>query len=295
MVNTDIQLNLHQQVTDESYTQGMVEDPVLLLQASRGRFQYAVIDRQRQKAVVLRDYQLVSEADKEEVYISGLLPKIYEEDDLLSSVRPDQVIMSIQSAKHSLVPDPLFSKDHLRETLSLTCTTGEEDRYYEDAIRSANAHMVFAVKEDFLRETGELFKEASLFHSSSAFIESQLRLNKHETEPVISVLLGTKDISIVVTQGSELRFFNIFAYNSAEDFMYYLLFAFEQLQLNPDVTPVRCYGEIEKISAHWMMGRKYIRNISFGDKPESLSYSYGFDKISGHQYFGLFSQYLCVS
>jgi hypothetical protein len=69
MVTTDLQINLHQQVTDESYTQGMVADPVLLLQASRGRFQYAVIDRQRQKAVILRDYQLVSEGDNEEVYI----------------------------------------------------------------------------------------------------------------------------------------------------------------------------------------------------------------------------------
>lgn len=294
MVQSDLQFSTKNKITDESYTQGMVEDSILLLLAERQRIVYSVIDRQRQKAVVLRDFRLVNDSGATSAYTEGFFNRILEEDEILRDILPSQTIIGVHSSKHSLVPDPLFSKDHLEETLSLTCRLSTLDRFYADPIRSANAHMIYAVEEGFLSETGERFKEASLFHASSAFIESQLRINKHESEPVISVLLRQDDLDIVITQGGELRFFNIFPYQTSEDFIYYLLFAMEQHQLNPDVATVRCYGEMEKTGAHWMLARKYVRNIILGEAADHLHYSYGFDKLSAHAYFGLFSQYLCV-
>lgn len=295
MVQSEIRINLKNQVTDESFLQGMVENPLLLMVSERGRMFFCVIDQDRQKAVVMRDYQLVNDQEAEEDYTPGFFNRILEEDDILPTLTPAKVVLATFSQQQSLVPDPLFSKDHLKEILALTCTIDSDLDIYADAITSANAHSIYGVSAALLEETGNCFKNALLFHAGSAFIESQLRLNKHETEPIVSVLIRNQYFDVVITQGSDLKLYNSYRFHSSEDIMYYLLFTMEQLQLNPDQVAVRCYGEIEKISSHWMLARKYIRNISLGEKTDGITYSYGFEKYSPHQYYPLFIQSLCVS
>ncbi|MBL7922852.1 MAG: DUF3822 family protein [Bacteroidia bacterium] len=295
MVQADIQFNLKNQVTDESYSQGMVEDATLLMLAEKSRFMYAILDERRQKAVVLRDYHLISDHNSEETYCPGFFQRILEEDELLRSIQASRTVLSFFGPHQSLVPDPLFSKDHVREILELSCSPGKNDELYADAIASAHAHLVYAVPAALLEETGNRFQQNLVFHAASAFIESQLRLNKHETEAKISVLLRNRQFDLVITQGNELKLYNSFEIHSSEDFIYFVLFCMEQLQLNPDSVEVRCYGEIEKVTSHWMLGRKYIRNLIFGEKPEGMELSYGFDRYSPHEFYPLLIQRLCVS
>ncbi|MFM9057470.1 MAG: DUF3822 family protein, partial [Bacteroidota bacterium] len=110
-----------------------------------------------------------------------------------------------------------------------------------------------------------------------------------------SVNVRRRHIDVLLSAGHELVFFNSFRYRTPEDFIYYLLFSIEQLQLNPDTLPVVFYGELEKISAAWMLSRKYIRNVRFGEKPEGIATSYGFDQFPAHQYHALLSQVTCGS
>lgn len=296
MVQSEIQYSLKAQLVDESFSQGMVTEPVLLVLFDINRITYTIIDKQRQKAVVLKDYLLLTDSSAEMAsgYSSGFFTQLFENDQVLTHLKPHQVILSVSSSKFSLVPDPLFSKDQLKEILSLTCTLSDDHRIYADAIPSANAHLVFAVPEDLLTETGTIFKEASLYFAGSAFIENQLRLHKHESTPVVAVLVRSKSIDILITEGNALKFYNSFPYQSSEDILYYLLFTMEMLQLNPDQAAVEFFGEIEKTSSHWMLAGKYIRHIRLGSRSEVVQYSYGFDRISSHQYVSLFNQYLCV-
>lgn len=295
MVQSEIGINLRNQVVDESYSQGMVQNALLVMVAEKGRFFYGVIDQDRKKAVVMKDYQMVNDQDAEEEYIPGFFNRILEEDEILRELNPDKIVLSVFSQQQSLVPNPLFDKNHLKEILGLTCIVNKGQDVYADAISSADAHSIYAVSSVLLEETGNRFKNASLYHAGSSFIESQLRLNKHETEAKVSLLIRNQYFDVVITQGSELKLYNSYRFYSSEDIMYYLLFTMEQLQLNPDQIAVRCYGEIEKISSHWMIARKYIRNISLGEKPEGISYSYGIERFSAHQYYPLFIQELCVS
>ena len=291
----DLQYTLKNQVSDESYLQGMAEQISLYLLVDNNRLQYTLVDDGRQKAVVMRDFHLLSEQTSEKIFVPGFFSRVFAEDDLLNQVQPKRVILSVYSPVQSLVPAPLFSRDTLRETLSLTNIPGEKDEVYSDSIVSANAHLLFSIPSSLSDEICRYFPGAMIFHASSSFIENQLRLHKHESETRIAVVFRRKHIDMVITQGNELRFFNIFETESIEDFMYYLLFCMEQLQLNPDQTPVTCYGEIEKINANWLLGRKYIRNFEFGDKVDGVQLSYGFDTYSAHQYYPLFIQRLCVS
>ncbi len=296
MIQAGFQYTVKTRIVDESFTQGMAGDTLLLLLFDRNSISYLVIDRQRQKAVVLKDFRLTGSNNPftADEYKTGFFSQLMEEDELLKDLQPRQVILSVYSSLFSLVPDPLFSKEQLKEIVSLTCNVKEEHRYYADAIRSANAHLVYAVSEDLLKETGSHFNEASLFFAGSGFIEYLIRLYKLDNSPKVSVLVRSEDIDICITQGGDLKLYNSFHYQTSEDLMYYLLFTMEQLQINPDQDTVIFYGEIEKTSSHWMLAHKYIRNIKLGERPELLDYSYGFDRLSSHQYAGLYHQYLCV-
>jgi len=295
VVKSEININLKNQITDESFSQGMVKNTLLMIVAERGRLLYSIVDQDRNKAVVLKEYQLLNEDENDGEYLPGFFSRILEEDELLSALQPDQVLLSVFSQQQTLIPNPLYSKDHLEEMLGITNSLNDGLDLYADEITSANAHIVYAVSVNLLKEIGDQFKNAILFHGAKAVIESQLRLNKLESDSKVAVFVRNNYFDVVITKGKELKLFNSYPYQSSEDLMYYLLFTMEQLQLNPDQTTVTCYGEIEKISSHWMLARKYIRNISFGEKPEGITYSYGFEKFSTHKYYSLFIQELCVS
>lgn len=294
MVNNAVQVLLRSQVNDESFTQGMVSDALLLLLVEHHRLLYTIVDNSRAKAVVFREYLITSETADDAAYTEGFFEAVREEDEVLRNLIPQKVIVSFHSPRHTLIPDPLFSKTHLQEMLDLTSTPAFEARYFSDPLPSAQAQLVYAVPVSLLRETGDAYSQAQVFHASGAFIENELRLNKHEDQPIVSVMLRPGIFDLLITRGNELRFFNTFRYQSTEDFIYFLLFALEQQQLNPDQVWVRAYGEIEKISSMWMVSRKYIRNFSLGSSFESMGYAYGFERFSPHQYHNLFSQYLCV-
>lgn len=294
MVNNTVQVLLRSQVNDESYSQGMVSDPLLLLLVEHHRLLYTIVDSSRGKAVVFREYLLTSDAADGFAYTEGFFEAVRDEDEVLRNLMAKKVIVSFHSPRHTLIPDPLFSKSHLQEMLDMTSTPAFEARYFSDSLPSAQAQLVYAVPVSLLSETGDAFSQAQVFHASGAFIENELRLNKHEDQPIVSVLLRPGIFDLLITRGSELLFFNTFRYQSTEDFIYFLLFSLEQQQLNPDQVWVRAYGEIEKVSSMWMVSRKYIRNFSLGSAFESISYAYGFERFSPHQFQNLFSQYLCV-
>lgn len=77
-----------------------------------------------------------------------------------------------------------------------------------------------------------------------------------------------------MVKGNKLILFNSFEYSSPEDFIYYILFTFEQLQLNPDSVSVKLLGTISKDSAYFEIAYKYIRNCNLFN-PFILPTSFG--------------------
>ena len=293
MEGTVLQVTQKYQLVDESFSQGMVDRAILLAILDEERFTYCILDAARQKVVVLKDYRIVPKT--KEGLATHFMEQVLEQDETLSSLNADKIIFSVHTNCSAIVPSPLFSKGQAKDILSLTCQLQNDSRVYDDLIKLADAHHIYAVPENFLKETGTHFKELNLFNANTAFIESQLMLNKHHEEAIVAVNVRSGSFDVVITQGSELLFSNIFNYETSEDFIYYLLFTLEQLELNPDITAVRFYGDIDKLSSAWMVSKKYIRNVSFGEWPEGIEFSYGFQRIAAHQYFVLFSQHLCVS
>jgi hypothetical protein len=139
------------------------------------------------------------------------------------------------------------------------------------------------------------FPQAAFHHYASPLIESVLLNNKNRDENIITVHVHLSGFEITVTSRNKLIFYNTFSYKSTEDFLYYLLFTMEQLQINPETAPLVFAGSAERSSAIYLATQKYIRNISFAERTGNFTFTDKFEEIPAHFYYILFNQHLCAS
>jgi hypothetical protein len=118
--------------------------------------------------------------------------------------------------------------------------------------------------------------------------------NKKNSETNVNVNIHISYFEIIITNQKSLLFYNTFHYTSAEDVVYYLLFVFEQFNLNPESIKVKITGELDKNSTIYSLLFKYIRELSFGQKPASLKYCSKLDTLPKHFFYSLYSLQLCV-
>ena len=65
------------------------------------------------------------------------------------------------------------------------------------------------------------------------------------------------------------------------------------LNRNQKTSDVVLWGYIGKQSPHYNEFYKYIKNISFGDRPGYLKFGYMFDEVQDHHFFDLYSMHVC--
>ena len=106
--------------------------------------------------------------------------------------------------------------------------------------------------------------------------------------------IENKKVEIIVLKNDKLCFRNSFDFESETDLLYYVLFCFEQLKLYPEKTPLVLFGDVKKEDRNFNILYDYVRNVSFGNKAEKLTYPTEFSEIKNQEYFALFSQVLCV-
>jgi hypothetical protein len=94
-------------------------------------------------------------------------------------------------------------------------------------------------------------------------------------------------MQVMITEKQKLLFYNSFSYATPEDFLYYLLYTYQQLKLDTETVPVNMLGEIVKESVLYELIYKYIRNINFMKRPAELQVQNTFN-MPGHFYFNLF-------
>lgn len=60
-------------------------------------------------------------------------------------------------------------------------------------------------------------------------------------------------------------FFNSFQYQTAQDFIYYILFTYEQLELNTESNPLYLIGRVDTDDSYYEQAYTYIREVNVVD------------------------------
>ena len=162
----------------------------------------------------------------------------------------------------SLVPKALFDPDELANYLKFNAKILANDLIEFDEIESHDLVNVYVPYMNINNYIFDLFGEFEFVHNGTVILQSLLKSSGNLSEPVCYVHVGHNQMDIVVLSRKQLLFYNSFQYRTKEDFIYYLLFTLEQLDLDPEFIPVRFFGLIDEDDELYGICYEFIRHIS---------------------------------
>ena len=182
----------------------------------------------------------------------------------------------------ALVPTTLFDENELNTYLDYNIKTLTTDFIAFDSLSQLEVKNVYIPYVNLNNFFFQKFGEFEYKHHATVLIDKLISHTKNNASKQFFVNVSKHHIDIVVIENSKLLFYNTFSYATKEDFIYYLLFTAEQLQLNPEELLVQFIGEIKLDSELYNIAYQYIRNVDFIDietpffdeHPEILNHSH---------------------
>jgi hypothetical protein len=161
-----------------------------------------------------------------------------------------------------LVPNALFNEDHLADYLKFNTRILQTDFITFDKVQANETVCVYVPYVNINNYLYEKFGSFEYKHFSTILIETILQLGKNVSSERMYVNINRSHFEIVVIHQNELKLYNTFEYTTSEDFIYYILFTAEQLQLNPEDFALELLGMVSKGDDLYNMAYKYVRHVS---------------------------------
>ncbi|MBU2940111.1 DUF3822 family protein [Lacinutrix sp. C3R15] len=168
----------------------------------------------------------------------------------------------------TLIPKSLFNEDAIADYLKFNSKILQTDYIAHDEIAINNSINVYVPYININNYLYDKFGTFAYKHYSTILIEEILLAEKDAQDQKMYVHVNKNHFEIVVTYKGELILYNTFTYITKEDFIYYILFTAEQLQLNVETLKLLLLGDIVEDDALYNIVFKYIRHVQFG-KPNT--------------------------
>lgn len=204
-----------------------------------------------------------------------------------------RVAIGVVNEHSVLVPEALYDNKRKSDYFNLSHGNSENSEILDDFLVNLRARNIFAIPPDLWEFLKERFPNVGIKHAFSSLIDSIALIYKNKQGENLVLHVQLSHFEILYLKDGSLEYFNSFNYTTSEGFIYYVLFAFEQLGINPDTIEITLYGETDSESGNYSLLYKYVRNISFGKRPPLINYSGVLDVVPSNHYFNLFQQFLC--
>ncbi|MEZ4811362.1 MAG: DUF3822 family protein [Allomuricauda sp.] len=173
-----------------------------------------------------------------------------------------EVVVIHKNNLFALVPKPLFNAEELPNYLKFNAKIMANDHIAHDEIPNQDIINVYIPYTNINNYIFDLFGEFEFRHSGTVLITMLLNQTKASAEPVCYVQVSEKEMEMVVVSEKKLLFYNQFEHKTKEDFLYYLLFGLEQLQMDLEKVQLKLFGSVEEGDPIYGLCHQYIRNVS---------------------------------
>jgi hypothetical protein len=222
-----------------------------------------------------------------ELKIEDLFANAFQEHEELRATY-DEVLIIHSNNLSTLVPTPLFDENYLGSYLQYNTKVFETDFFAFDSLSNYDINAVYIPYVNINNFFIDKFGTFDYKHANSILVTTLLDASKNKEEKKISVHFNQGHFEILVIENQKLLFFNSFEYLTPEDFIYYVLFTVEQLNLNPENILLELIGSIDQDSDYYKIAYKFIRNVSLIDV-EDLRWNNYFSEADNRNHFILFN------
>jgi len=280
----------HISLFDKSYNKSKSNQYKLYVELSNNGLKHTVLDTQSNAFIGIEEYRFA------DIYNDYSLVEPLKDIVASNEIYQNEfkaIIVAFVNNRSTLIPNAIYNAEKLTNYHQFNFSKQEEDQFYADQLINLSAYNIYSIP-DFITDTFSGLKNVQFKHFSSALIETALIEAKREKAlSLINVHILPSSFQVVVIKNQKLELYNSFTYQSSEDFIYYLLFVLDQLNINNEEATIKLTGEVEKNSVIYTILHKYIKTLNFGIRPENLTFSYIFEETPKHFHYALFNQFLC--
>jgi len=229
----------------------------LSIQVSLNGLSFCVSDSVTQKILIADDLNFKEKQTP--IFVLDELIKLVEKHQL-EHTHFNEVILIHKNTLFGLVPKSLFNPNHLSNYLKLNTKLLPTDVLSFDEIEHQDLINVYVPYMNINNYIYELFGEFTYMHNGTVLIDSLINKQNQDNGNSCYVYVSKHQLDITVLKQRKLTFYNSFEFETTEDFIYYLLFVMEQLELDTNHAVVNLFGAIEEGDAIHQICHKYIKN-----------------------------------
>ena len=181
---------------------------------------------------------------------------------------PSEVKLIYYNKTSTLVPSTLFDHKNSLNYLKYNTSINIDDIAANDLVLNHEINNVYIPNTEINNFIFEKFRTFDFFHYSSLIIEKISNELVENFSEKFFVNINEGFIDILFFKDKELMFYNSFDHNSDEDILFYLLFCFSELKLNPDEIHTVLSGSINLDSKLYELIYTYVRNVQLIDPIE---------------------------
>jgi len=261
----------------------------LSIQLSLDGFSFCIINKDSNQINTIKYFSFPNNSPTPQEHLKNV-EQLFESEEQLQK-RYHSVNITHVNDLSTLVPKPLFDKKHLNNYIKYSSKTYKNDYIVYDEIDNhdiINVYIPFVNINNFFLER---FGSFEYKHFSTILIKNLLNTYKFSEHPHMFVNLDNKHFEIVVIANNKLILYNSFKYQTKEDYIYYILFTAEQLELNPEKFELVLLGNISKENEYFKIAYKYIRNISLLENRSKYAFDSDINEVTRRKHFTLINQY----
>ena len=177
----------------------------------------------------------------------------------------DEIVIIHSNNLSTFVPTALFDEEYLGSYLQFNTKVFETDFFAFDILEKYEMNNVYIPYVNMNNYFIDQFGTFDYKHANTVLVNKLLDVSKNNEELQLFVHVSDTHFEIVVIQNQKLQLYNSFDYQAPEDFIYYILFTAEQLQLNPESFKLQLLGKISEGDSLYTIAYKYVRNTNLFD------------------------------
>lgn len=187
------------------------------------------------------------------------LKKVFD-DHNLGKEKYEEVTIVHKNDLFCLVPKSLFDKNELPNYLKFNTKLLANDEIVYDVLPSHDLVCVYVPFTNINNYVFDDFGEFEFKHHSMVIL--QTLFHQKNKRKVCYVHVSKSAMEITVLEQKKLLLYNQFSYKTPEDFIYYVLFTYEQLKLNVEEVKLKLFGDIEEGDPIFDICYQYIKKVN---------------------------------
>ena len=205
-------------LVDETYDINTINAYCLSIRVSLDGLSFCIADKQQEKIVAFKHYQISSAVDSEDLAI--VVEKLLQDEQSLPK-HPIKVTILYVSPNYTLVPEELFVDTKAKELLSVTHHLDELDEVHFIKIEEPKAMLIYTFPSTLASKLRSIFPTALLMPQVFPFLK-RLREEKFLELPFVGIHVNENFFDLAIYSQKNLQLLNSYNYKSPSDVLFFL-------------------------------------------------------------------------